>query len=719
MRAEQNAHAQPPQLSGKHETPASSLNWAISLGNDWLGGMFGTDEDGVSYVRQVIIRENADFKVVKTNPVVLSLNTRQLPVEKIKILRSGRPVDDPMEVDRLANEIERSWKSRPRVLPAQRTAAAPQPRPRVAVIAGPGEEAERGGTSGRVVFVKLDRDCKSYSVAELMELVETLQSALRESDVVPLGKREGCVEIGLRISAEEAEQFLWLVRSGALEEFGVIDGDLIPVENEAEFLTSLRALEIQAAIGCPLVLWTVAARRRLRQALAEAIGRRQPDAFATTMTDFTSRLRRLFPEARAIVVQDQYVGFRRREDEFILLVEIEGGHRPGRHLVKLASPERLAAELAAWESCRPYGLRHDLVFMTLEPGNADGPPDGLVYGDAQQFLGDVPAVYLETAFLGAVRHGSPSPAAVADTLVQLYERIGHLLYRQSFVDDPADADFVLKVPRLGESLPVWSQPESEPARVRQDVNTWASAEAGWFRDPVDYLQFVCRCVPWQGGVSPGDGSPVIPPPERWGDAPAVSELVPRMLRGCGHGDLHGRNVLVAIVRERARWPAVFDYEHMGPANLLAWDFVKMEVELKVRAYTALFAGRRADAFIRAVQEFEVELARQTEECQGGRSWPEVADRAPPHERLWTLLLTLRRQAALHLGIDAGRPSREWLDEYYFALTAYGVHAGRFPGLGRPNLLAGYVSAGVACARFLLPREDRLAGGRALSAEKPS
>jgi hypothetical protein len=478
-------------------------------------------------------------------------------------------------------------------------------------------------------------------------------------------------------------------------------------------------LTTSAHTCCPLVLWTVAARRRLRQALAEAIGRREANAFVTTMNDLACRLRRLFPEAHAIVVQDQYTGFRRRDDEFILLVEIEGGHRPGRHVVKLASPERLAAELAAWESCRPYGLRHDLVFMTLERGNPDGPLDGLVYGDAQQFLGDVPAVYLETAFLGAVRHGSPSPAAVADTLVQLYERIGHLLYRQSFVDDPADADFVLHVPRLEESFPVWSLHGGEPARARQDVNTWASPEPGCFRDPVDYLQFVCQCVPWRGDIPSGDGPPFTHRPQRQDDTPAANDVVPRMLRGCGHGDLHGRNVLVAIVRERARWPAVFDYEHMSPANLLAWDFVKMEAELKIRAYAALFDGQRADAFIRSVQKCEVELARQTEDCHYGRPWPEVADRAPPHERLRALLLTLRRQAALHLGIDASRPSREWLDEYYFALTAYGVHAGRFPSLGRLNLLAGYVSAGVACARFLWTREDRLIGGQPVSTEDPS
>ena len=212
------------------------------------------------------------------------------------------------------------------------------------------------------------------------------------------------------------------------------------------------ALTPSSPTCCPLVLWTVAAHRRLRQALAEAVGRREPNVFANTMNDLTCRLRGLFPNARAIVVQDQYTGFRRREDEFILLVEIFDDQRPGRHVVKLAAPERLEAELAAWKSCRPYGLRQDLVFMTLERGNAVGELTGLVYGDAQQFLGDVPVVHLEAAFLGAVRYGNPSPAAVADTLVQLYERIGHLLYRQVFVDDPARAGFVLDLPAPGGEL---------------------------------------------------------------------------------------------------------------------------------------------------------------------------------------------------------------------------------------------------------------------------
>src|SRR5205807_2181974 len=67
-------------------------------------------------------------------------------------------------------------------------------------------------------------------------------------------------------------------------------------------------------------------------------------------------------------------------------------------------------------------------------------------------------------------------------------------------------------------------------------------------------------------------------------APPVSELVPGMLRGPAHGDLHGRNVIVGRVRDRVLWPAVFDYEDMSDCNLVGWDFVKLETELKVRAY---------------------------------------------------------------------------------------------------------------------------------------
>src|SRR5262249_17962496 len=133
----------------------------------------------------------------------------------------------------------------------------------------------------------------------------------------------------------------------------------------------------------------------------------------------------------------------------------------------------------------------------------DGRLIGLVYGDAQQFLGVPITTSLEHAFLGAVCHDTPSAASVALVFGQLYERIGHLLYPQSFTDDPAAADFVFRLRHLDESLRLWQAAGRSAARARQDVNTWVATGRGQFRDPVDYFLFLKEFVPWVCGE---DGS---------------------------------------------------------------------------------------------------------------------------------------------------------------------------------------------------------------------
>jgi hypothetical protein len=81
--------------------------------------------------------------------------------------------------------------------------------------------------------------------------------------------------------------------------------------------------------GAPLfVLWTVAAQRQLRQALAEVACHRGPNAISNAMNNITQHLRLIFPNAEGIVVQQQFAGFRSRDDEFILLVEVAGTDRP-------------------------------------------------------------------------------------------------------------------------------------------------------------------------------------------------------------------------------------------------------------------------------------------------------------------------------------------------------------------------------------------------------
>jgi hypothetical protein len=179
-------------------------------------------------------------------------------------------------------------------------------------------------------------------------------------------------------------------------------------------------------------------------------------------------------------------------------------------------------------------------------------------------------------------------------------------------------------------------------------------------------------------------------------------VIPRMLRGCAHGDLHGRNILVGIVRDRAMWPTVFDYEDMGPGNLVGWDFVKLETELKFRAYLDIFGGRKAADFVKKVREFELALNIRTEACHLDRDWPDAGDPASPGERLRAILLAIRRMAAQQMGSSHGRPN-DWLEEYYFLLLCYGSSTGRFANLQHRERMGALISAGVAASRLSWPR----------------
>jgi tetratricopeptide (TPR) repeat protein len=164
-------------------------------------------------------------------------------------------------------------------------------------------------------------------------------------------------------------------------------------------------------------------------------------------------------------------------------------------------------------------------------------------------------------------------------------------------------------------------------------------------------------------------------------------------------------------RGKALWPVVFDYEDMSPGNWLGWDFVKMETELKVRAYPSVFSGpltadrgaaEGGELFVESVFRHESETARETERRHRNNAWPIVTDAASPPERLGRLVLEVRHRAALHLGVNVGRANR-WLEEYYFLLAYYGVYAGRFDNLPDKERVALLVSAGVAAARLTWPR----------------
>jgi hypothetical protein len=215
------------------------------------------------------------------------------------------------------------------------------------------------------------------------------------------------------------------------------------------------------------VFWTIQAQRHLRHALAEALGRESAGPsigtgpcsgmLEATLDHLNELLALTFPGA-SVVVKDQVLGYRRKKDLFILLVEAFGKdeYQSGPFVVKIGTKDRLEKELQGWNRCRPPGLKHDLVFLSLRDGPAPTFDQrtwmSLVYGDAQQFLGVTATITFEQAALECVRSGFPKILSIGVVINELFERIGHLLYSQGFVDNPADTNFAFNVPKLDQSL---------------------------------------------------------------------------------------------------------------------------------------------------------------------------------------------------------------------------------------------------------------------------
>ena len=113
-------------------------------------------------------------------------------------------------------------------------------------------------------------------------------------------------------------------------------------------------------------------------------------------------------------------------------------------------------------------------------------------------------------------------------------------------------------------------------------------------------------------------------------------------------------------------PAIYDYEDMARANLIGWDFMKMEVELKIRALPLAFCDSPMALVDRAMQ-FELELAEMTEQMHDRGEVEFAVSGGERAERLAHIILGLRRQAQRQLGTQRQR-DREWLEEYYFLLA---------------------------------------------------
>lgn len=422
------------------------------------------------------------------------------------------------------------------------------------------------------------------------------------------------------------------------------------------------------------VHWLIQAQDALQESLGDA--NRLARAYQDKVRELSGLLERTFPAADAVLVVDCLQGFSAGPARQVLRVEaIEEGMSRAR-IVKIGPPAELAAEYHGWQECRRPWADRGRVFMELVAGVPAGEAGlrTLVYEDAQQTLRAAETMLLESAVLNACRWGTPSAESLEGVWDQLFAELTDRLYALGapapLCGPESDPAFVNRLRlRLEKGLPHWRTPGTLAEQCRRVVLASLPGETVEFFDPAEYLPRLF----------------------------ASGKHLPEVLRGPAHGDLHGRNVLVGIVEGQARLPAVFDYEHLARDNLPGWDFVKLEMELKVRALQEVFVGDEAQ-FVQAVYRFERSLAEQTERCNNMTAWPRSPVPDTPQARLEFQILALRRQAKRCLE-TLQRRRRSWLHEYYFLLAVYGAYAGKFDNYHRRDLIAALLCSGFAAGRF--------------------
>jgi hypothetical protein len=406
----------------------------------------------------------------------------------------------------------------------------------------------------------------------------------------------------------------------------------------------------------------------------------------------------------------------------ILGVEVRSADRYQTHIVKLGNSDVVNADYKGWGGCAAGRYIGSRIFVRL---HAHDLPDGrtaVVYEDAYTLFGLDPKTqqpeFLEEVAKWAILDDKPDPVSVERVLCQIFGD----LHRWFFVKGRADANAAKAffTRRLAKALPKWRSPSDRRlATLRSDavwllggLDTPDSQEPAVYLDPYDYVHWALE-----------------------------NNQLPPTLVGCSHGDLHGRNILVGVRRGEAEFPIVIDYGEMDRANVLMWDFVKLETELKTRILPHLFKDSEVvealrdlrsdqpprrefplervslnqDELDRAeraqrlalVYEFEYLLARATNRIASQLA---AESREPPGgrplfaanrkvDRALSIFLRIRQEAALWLGYLAPGRHTAWHDEYLFALAVCGLNTIKWPGYDPEQIECALVSAGKAVAEM--------------------
>lgn len=437
----------------------------------------------------------------------------------------------------------------------------------------------------------------------------------------------------------------------------------------------------------PRVIWMNNTRSGLPPELVALVERDLQSAF---MSD----------AAEVVLVKQRFTGFVKDvERKLILAVEVQGPGGTHASVVKIGPQSAVGGDYQGWQTCAVQ--RGVVSRLMIAPVLRRGTEERVVviYPDVYQYYlnekrSEEQPQDLETVVNLSIIFGVPTATSVERVLTQIYTEADRCFYRDAIED--MTAEHVRH--RLAEAL---LTKDGRPVQDCWQVDAFQSLRqtVAWltcghrqpdslvrpeYIDPVDYLDWVVR-----------------------------QHRYPPMLVGPSHGDLHGRNAIVGVVRREAEWPALIDFDKLTPTNLVAWDFAKLEFELKCRLYSQMLDTPEEQAEVRrllqlpnvrplpesvlnSLEQAEHGLLRQIEclELMIGierrlQTWTRQIDSAgaaekidmvftpeipanTPLGRAMRILFRIRREAALVLGFWREERKGDWRNEYQFALAAYGV-----------------------------------------------
>jgi len=318
--------------------------------------------------------------------------------------------------------------------------------------------------------------------------------------------------------------------------------------------------------------------------------------------------------------------------------------------------------------------------MSLRDLTPDDRRKVLEYDAASTALVTRDVALLEEVVIRSCRWGSPTPESVAQRIRNVYDYMNRRLFIHARAKDTAKVgDYYRK--KLGDCIKTWWRPE-RVAR-RRPVLLSIEGKPHQFQDPIDWINWVL--------------------------SPVAEQCVPECIFGPCHGDMHGRNVLIGLSNGEALDQAVYDFEDMDLDLPVAWEFVKFEMELRVRALPYVIrAMEDSKKDFRHAMDFERQLYQWTRNLDNQTLRPIETHRIDlgrdyPNEwkRLFAILLEIRQSAKICL---CGRERPEcWKEEYLFTLAAYSVHTAKHAPYDPIHQQLAYIAGGVAAAHFA--RED--------------